>query len=88
MKGSKRYERGLYLPNFPTNYYRFCEELRRNGVSVLGIGDCPYEQLTPELKAALTEYYKVGKPRGLRRADPGGRLFHLPLRQDRLAGIE
>ena len=47
-------------PNFPTNYYRFCEELRRNGVSVLGIGDCPYEQLTPELKAALTEYYKVG----------------------------
>jgi biotin carboxylase len=29
------------------------------GVTVLGIGDTPYEQLSNELKYALTEYYKV-----------------------------
>ncbi len=50
----------IYIsPNFPVNYYRFCEELRGNGANVLGIGDCPYDQLKPELRAALTEYYKV-----------------------------
>ncbi len=33
--------------------------LQRNGVTVLGIGDCPYDGLHPELKGAMTEYYKV-----------------------------
>lgn len=47
-------------PNFPTNYWHFCDHLARNGVTVLGIGDCPYDQLQPELKGALTEYYRVG----------------------------
>ena len=28
-------------------------------MNVLGIGDCPYDQLMPELKASLNEYYKV-----------------------------
>ena len=46
-------------PNFPHTYYQFCDRLKRNGVNVLGIGDCPYDNLLPELKAALTEYYKV-----------------------------
>ncbi|MDD7174179.1 MAG: ATP-grasp domain-containing protein [Clostridiales bacterium] len=46
-------------PNFPTNYWQFCRELKRNGMNVLGIGDCPYDQLMPELKASLNEYYKV-----------------------------
>ena len=46
-------------PNFPTNYWKFCAELKRNGMNVLGIGDCPYDQLMPELKASLNEYYKV-----------------------------
>ncbi|MBQ6388749.1 MAG: carbamoylphosphate synthase large subunit [Mogibacterium sp.] len=46
-------------PNFPTNYWQFCDRLRQNGVNVLGIGDAPYDGLTDELKAALTEYYKV-----------------------------
>ena len=32
---------------------------KRNGANVLGIGDCPHDQLAPELKGALTEYYKV-----------------------------
>ena len=46
-------------PNFPTNYWKFCSELQKNGVRVLGIGDCPYDQLMPELRGSLTEYYKV-----------------------------
>ncbi len=46
-------------PNFPENHWLFCRGLKNDGVSVFGIGDCPYENLTPELKNALTEYYKV-----------------------------
>ncbi len=46
-------------PNFPQNYWQFCDRLARNGVTVLGIGDAPYDELTEELKSALTEYYKV-----------------------------
>lgn len=46
-------------PNFPHTYWNFCERLKRNGVTVLGIGDCPYDGLEDSLKAALTEYYKV-----------------------------
>ena len=47
-------------PNFPTNYWKFCAELKNNGLRVLGIGDCPYDNLLPELRASLDEYYKVG----------------------------
>lgn len=46
-------------PNFPTNYWMFCRELRNNGINVLGIGDQPYDELSGELKASLNEYYKV-----------------------------
>lgn len=46
-------------PNFPNNYWNFCDRLRRNGVNVLGIGDAPYESLPEELKNGLTEYYRV-----------------------------
>ena len=46
-------------PNFPTNYWQFCRELKDNGMNVLGIGDQPYDELLPELKQSLTEYYKV-----------------------------
>ena len=46
-------------PNFPTNYWKFCAALKKNGMNVLGIGDCPYDQLTPELRGSLNEYYKV-----------------------------
>ena len=46
-------------PNFPTNYWQFCRELKNNGLNVLGIGDQPYEELLPELKESLNEYYKV-----------------------------
>ena len=46
-------------PNFPEQYWNFCNELKKNGLNVLGIGDCPYENLTPELRGSLNEYYKV-----------------------------
>lgn len=46
-------------PNFPTNYWMFCRELKRNGLNVLGIGDQAYEELNPDLKNSLNEYYKV-----------------------------
>lgn len=46
-------------PNFPTNYWRFCRELKNNGLNVLGIGDQPYDELSNDLKNSLNEYYKV-----------------------------
>ncbi len=47
-------------PNFPTNYWQFCRELKNNGLNVLGIGDQPYDELSQDLKTSLNEYYKVG----------------------------
>lgn len=47
-------------PNFPTNYWQFCRELKNNGLNVLGVGDQPYDELTQDQKDSLTEYYKVG----------------------------
>ena len=46
-------------PNFPTNYWMFCRELKNNGINVLGIGDQPYNELSQQLKDSLNEYYKV-----------------------------
>ena len=45
-------------PNFPDSYWKFCEELKNNGLRVLGIGDGVYDELKPELRNALHEYYK------------------------------
>ena len=46
-------------PNFPKTYWRFCAALKRNGFRVLGIADCAYYELAPELKASLDDYYQV-----------------------------
>ena len=46
-------------PNFPVTYWKFCAELKNNGMRVLGIGDCPYYELTQQLRDSLHEYYKV-----------------------------
>ncbi len=46
-------------PQFPQDFWNFCDRLRKRGVNVLGIGDSPYEQLDQRLKDSLTEYYKV-----------------------------
>ena len=49
----------LISPNFPETYYQFAVALRNVGFRVLGIGDQPYNELRPELRNALHEYYKV-----------------------------
>lgn len=46
-------------PSFPKNFYQFCDCLKGNGVTVLGIGDTPYDQLSEELKNAMVDYYQV-----------------------------
>ncbi|MBE6909750.1 MAG: carbamoylphosphate synthase large subunit [Ruminococcaceae bacterium] len=46
-------------PNFPVTCEAFCDRLRQNGVTVLGVGDAPYDGLSGRLKGALTEYYQV-----------------------------
>ena len=46
-------------PNFPEKYWQFCDELQKNGVRVLGIGDAPSNGLSAELNRSLTEYYHV-----------------------------
>ena len=46
-------------PHFPPNWYLFAIALHDQGANVLGIADAPYEELRPELRDALTEYYRV-----------------------------
>lgn len=46
-------------PHFPKTYYQFCQELKNNGVNVLGIASDWYGSLTDEVKNSLTEYYQV-----------------------------
>ncbi len=46
-------------PHFPLNFFNFCVRLHEAGATVLGVADVAYDQLKPELRAALTEYYKV-----------------------------
>ncbi len=47
-------------PHFPDNFRLYCQALKRNGVTVLGIADTPYENLHPQLQASLSDYYRVG----------------------------
>ncbi len=50
----------VYLsPHFPPQYHQFCRHLKEAGANVLGIADAPYDQLAPEVRHALTEYYRV-----------------------------
>lgn len=46
-------------PHFPKTYWNFCDRLKKRGVNVLGIGDCPYDGLDQNVKNTLTEYYYV-----------------------------
>src|SRR4051794_28083420 len=46
-------------PAFPPQFFQFCTALARHGITVLGMGDTPYQELRPELKEALTEYVHV-----------------------------
>jgi phosphoribosylaminoimidazole carboxylase (NCAIR synthetase) len=50
----------VYLsPHFPSHYHQFCRELKSAGANVLGIADVAYDQLAPDVRDALTEYYRV-----------------------------
>ncbi len=49
----------LLSPHFPTNFYNFAVALRRAGATALGIADAAYDELRPELRSALTEYYRL-----------------------------
>jgi len=46
-------------PHFPLNFYNFCVRLRDLGANVLGVADQPWDRLRPELRGALSEYYRV-----------------------------
>jgi hypothetical protein len=46
-------------PHFPLNFWQFVARLRDAGATALAIGDEPWERLRPELRAAVTEYYRV-----------------------------
>lgn len=50
----------IYIsPNFPAAAEKFCMALKYNNVTVLGVGDQPYDELNSRLKYAMKEYYKV-----------------------------
>jgi hypothetical protein len=46
-------------PHFPPHYSAFSRQLRSLGANVLGIADAPFDTLSSDLKASLTEYYRV-----------------------------
>lgn len=46
-------------PNFPEVYYKFLIELKRVGFNVLAITDCPWYELSDNVKNNCTEYYYV-----------------------------
>jgi biotin carboxylase len=46
-------------PHFPEHYSAFCRQLKTAGATVLGIADAPYEAISPAVREALTEYYRV-----------------------------
>jgi len=46
-------------PHFPPNWYQFATALHDQGATVLGLADAPDEELRPELRDALADYYRV-----------------------------
>ena len=46
-------------PHFPYHFYNFCKNLKDLGVNVLGIGDCPYNNIGYDCMNAVHEYYYV-----------------------------
>jgi hypothetical protein len=46
-------------PHFPPHFFHFVTALRERGVTVLGVGDAPFESLRPELRESLREYFFV-----------------------------
>jgi hypothetical protein len=48
-----------FSPHFPLNFRYFWMHLNRMGANVLGLGDAEYEDLHPQLRLAVREYYRV-----------------------------
>jgi hypothetical protein len=46
-------------PHFPLNFWQFVARLRDVGATALAIADEPWERLRPELRAGVSEYYRV-----------------------------
>ena len=46
-------------PSFPRNQRRFVHALNSVGATVIGVGETPEDWLEPEVREALTGYYKV-----------------------------
>lgn len=46
-------------PHFPRHFYNFCERLKARGVTVLGIGDAPWESIGPDCQKSLSDYRYV-----------------------------
>ena len=46
-------------PHFPLNFWQFVARLRDVGATPLAIADEPWERLRPELRSAMSEYYRV-----------------------------
>jgi len=70
-------------PSFPANYYLFCAALKKEGVSVLGIGEPSFGELRSELREALAWYCQVGDLRD--RAQVSGAMRFL---SDRFGTID
>ncbi|HYI21590.1 MAG TPA: ATP-grasp domain-containing protein [Candidatus Limnocylindrales bacterium] len=46
-------------PHFPPNWYRFVMALHAAGANTLGIADSSWDELRPELRDSLNDYYRV-----------------------------
>lgn len=46
-------------PHFPRHFYNFCERLKARGVTVLGIGDAPWESIGTACQNSLSDYRYV-----------------------------
>ncbi len=62
-------------PNYPLRYFHFAEQLAHEGATVLGIGDTPYDDLTPDLRDSLREYYYVDSLKNTEQLEAGCRYF-------------
>ncbi len=46
-------------PHFPRHFYQFCSRLKERGVTVLGIGDAPWESIGEDCRNSLSDYRYV-----------------------------
>ena len=50
----------IYIsPHYPHNFANFVIQARQVGITVLGITDCEYDSLAPDIKDSLSGHYKV-----------------------------